>query len=126
LSIFGYFAVLIVIISAMGLLGLASFTAEQRTKEIGIRKILGSTQNQITSQLVKEFLILILISGAIALPLSYWLMSKWLDAFANRIGLSWTYFAFSLLGAMAIALLTVIFQAIKAARSNPVDVLKYE
>lgn len=126
LSIFGYFAILIVIISAMGLLGLASFTTEQRTKEIGIRKVLGSTENQITAQLVKEFIGLVLIAGIIAIPLSYWLMSNWLDSFANRISLSWTYFIISLLGAMVVAVLTVIIQAIRAARSNPVDVLKYE
>jgi len=126
LSIFGYFAILIIIISSMGLLGLASFTAEQRTKEFGIRKILGSTQNQITMHLIKEFLILILIAGAIAIPLSFWLMKNWLDEFSNRITISWTIFFFSMLIAAAIALLTVIFQAIRAGRANPADVLKYE
>lgn len=126
LSIFGYFAILIIIISSMGLLGLASFTAEQRTKEFGIRKILGSTQNQITMYLIKEFLILILIAGAIAIPLSFWLMNNWLDEFSNRITLSWTIFFFSMLIASAIALLTVIFQAIRAGKANPADVLKYE
>jgi len=126
LSIFGYFAILIIIISSMGLLGLASFTAEQRTKEFGIRKILGSTQNQITLYLIKEFLILILIAGAIAIPLSFWLMQNWLDEFSNRIAISWTIFFFSMLLAAVIALLTVIFQAIRAGRANPADVLKYE
>lgn len=126
LSIFGYFAILIVIISAMGLLGLASFTTEQRTREIGIRKVLGSTENQITGQLVREFLGLILIAGAISIPASYLLMSSWLDGFAHRIRLHWYYFVASLLGAVAIAILTVIYQSVKAARSNPVDVLKYE
>lgn len=126
LSIFGYFAILIVIISAMGLLALASFTTEQRTREIGIRKVLGSTENQITRQLVREFLLLIIIAGAIAIPVSYWLLSSWLDSFAHRIGLHWYYFVVSLMGAVLIAVATVIYQSIRAARSNPVDVLKYE
>jgi putative ABC transport system permease protein len=126
LSIFGYFAILIVIISSMGLLGLASYTIEQRTKEIGIRKVLGSTENQITHKFVKEFINLIILAGLLAIPLSYFLMTDWLDSFANRITLSWYYFAASLAIAVSIALLTVIFQSIKAARANPVDVLKYE
>ncbi len=124
LQIFGYFAILIIIISSMGLLGLSSFTAEQRRKEIGIRKILGGTQNQIVTCLVKEFLFLILIAGAIAIPLSYWLMRRWLEEFAHRIELNWWFFAVSLLAALAIALLTVIFQASKSARAKPVEVLK--
>ncbi len=126
LSIFGYIAILIVIISSMGLLGLASFTTEQRTKEIGIRKVLGSTENQITGKLVKEFLALILIAGIVAIPLSYYLLSNWLDSFANRITLGWWYFVVSLLVAVAIALITIIVQSIRAARANPVEVLKYE
>ncbi len=126
LNIIGYFAILIVIISSMGLLGLASFTAEQRTKEIGIRKIMGGTEKQIIAQLVKEFIKLILIAGIVAIPASYWLMSIWLNEFANRITLQWTYFAYSLIVAITIAALTVISQAIKAARANPIDVLNYE
>ena len=126
LSIFGYFAILIVIISSMGLLGLASYSTEQRTKEIGIRKVLGSTENQITGKFVREFLSMIIIAGVLAIPLSYILMTNWLDSFANRIALSWYYFAFSLILAISIGLLTVIVQSLKAARANPVDVLKYE
>ncbi|MFW5705730.1 MAG: ABC transporter permease, partial [Bacteroidota bacterium] len=126
LNIFGYFAILIIIISSMGLFGLASFTAAQRTREIGIRKVLGSSETQITGQLIKDFLMLVLVAGIIAIPVSYFAMQLWLDAFAYRISLDWTFFAGSLLLAMAIAVFTVLFQALKAARSNPVDVLKYE
>ncbi len=126
LNIFGYFAILIIIISSMGLFGLASFTAAQRTREIGIRKVLGSSESQITGQLIKDFLLLVLVAGIIAIPVSYFAMQLWLDAFAYRISLDWTFFAGSLLLAMAIAVFTVLFQALKAARSNPVDVLKYE
>ncbi len=126
LNIFGYFAILIIIISSMGLFGLASFTASQRTREIGIRKVLGSSETRITGQLIRDFLVLVLVAGIIAIPISYVLMDMWLKAFAYRISLNWTFFVFSLLLAMAIAVLTVVFQALKAARSNPVDVLKYE
>lgn len=126
LSIFGYFALLIVIISSMGLLGLASYTTEQRTKEIGIRKVLGSTENQITEKFVREFLTLIIIAGLLAIPISYVLMTNWLDSFASRIEIKWYHFAITVVLAMVIALLTVIVQSVKAARANPVDVLKDE
>jgi len=126
LNIFGYFALLIIIISSMGLFGLASFTAEQRTKEIGIRKVLGSSESQIATYMIKEFLILVVISGLFAIPLTYFMLDNWLEEFAYRITLSWQFFAFSMVIAMLIATLTVIFQSLKAARSNPVDTLKYE
>jgi predicted permease len=121
-----YFAALAILISCLGLLGLAAFTAERRTKEIGIRKILGSSNFTIFRLLTGEFTKMVLVAIFIALPLSYFIASKWLDTFAFKIDLEWWYF----LGAGSIALLVAWFtvgtQVIKAARINPVKCLKNE
>ena len=120
------FSAMAIFIACLGLFGLAAFTAEQRTKEIGVRKVLGATVAGITQLLSKDFLKLILIAFVIAAPVAYWLMHKWLLDFAYRTEISIWVFAFAGLAAVGIALLTVSFQAIKAAVANPVDSLKIE
>lgn len=115
-----------IFISCMGLFGLATFTARQRTKEIGIRKVLGASITGIVSMLSKEFLKLVLLSFLIASPVAYYFMHRWLHDFAYRIDISWWIFALAGSGAILIALLTVSFQAIKAAVANPVKSLRTE
>jgi ABC-type antimicrobial peptide transport system permease subunit len=121
-----YFAGLAIVISCLGLFGLAAFTAERRLKEIGIRKILGSSQFGIIYLLSSEFTRIVFTSIIIALPLSYFIAKYWLDSFAFRIELEWWYFISAGLIALIIALLTVGLQAIKAARINPVNNLRTE
>jgi len=121
-----FFAVLAVFISCLGLFGLASFVAEQRTKEIGIRKVLGASVSQVTTMLSKEFVKLVLISCVVAFPLSWWVMYKWLQDFAYRINISWWMFVVAGIIALLIALITVSFKAIKAALANPVKSLRTE
>jgi putative ABC transport system permease protein len=120
------FAIIAVFISCLGLFGLASFTAAQRSKEIGIRKVLGATVSGITQMVTKDFLKLVLIAFVIAIPVSWMTMNKWLQAFAFRINLSWWMFALAGLVAIVIALITVSYQAIKAAVANPVKSLRSE
>lgn len=121
-----YFAALATLISCLGLLGLTLFTAEQRTKEIGIRKVLGASITQLLILLSREFMVLLLVSIIIAIPLGWWLMSQWLQDYAYRTEMSW--WIFLLAGALALltALLTVSTQAIKAALSDPVKSLRAE
>lgn len=115
-----------ILISCLGLFGLAAFATAQRTKEIGIRKVLGATVNQIVGLLSKDFLKLVLIAIIIASPIAYYFMDKWLQDFAYRITISWWIFALAGFTAVAIALLTVSYQAIKAAMANPVKSLRTE
>ncbi len=122
----GYFAGLAILISCLGLLGLASFTAERRRKEIGIRKVLGQSVANITLMLSSEFAKLVLISAAIVLPIAYVLANNWLANFAYRIPLRFWYFLGAGLLALLIALLTVGSQAIHAAKANPIKSLKTE
>ncbi len=124
--IFRYFATLAVLISCLGLFGLASFLTEQRTKEIGIRKVLGSTVRGIIVLLSKQFLKWVAVANIIALPIAWFLSYKWLQDYPYRTGIG--VWIFLLTGAMTlvIAFLTVTYQSIKAARSNPVDSLRYE
>jgi putative ABC transport system permease protein len=121
-----YFAFLAIFISCLGLLGLAIFTAEQRIKEIGIRKVLGAGMGSLFFLLSKEFLVLILIAFLIATPLGWWAMHAWLQNFAYQINIGWWIFLLAGLLAIVIALLTVSFQAIKAAVANPVKSLRSE
>lgn len=121
-----YFAVLAIFISCLGLLGLVMFMAEQRTKEIGIRKVMGATSFTIASLLSKDFLKLVLIAIVIASPIAWWAMNKWLQSYAYHTAVSWWIFAIAAAGAILIALVTVSFQAIKAAVANPVDSLRTE
>ncbi len=120
------FAVLAVIISCLGLFGLASFAAEERTKEIGIRKVLGSSTSGIVMLLTKDFSRCILLATLIAWPVGYFVMNGWLNNFAYRTKVGFGILIFSSALALAIALLTVSFQSIKAALANPVDSLRYE
>jgi ABC-type antimicrobial peptide transport system permease subunit len=120
------FAVLAAFISCLGLLGLAMFTAEQRTKEIGIRKILGASELNIFGMLSKDFLQLVGIALVIASPLAWLLMNNWLREYAYRINISWWIFIVAGGAALLIALLTISFQAFKAAVANPVTSLRSE
>ena len=121
-----YFAFLAIFIGCLGLFGLASFTAQKRTKEIGIRKVLGAPVTGLVLLLAREFLKLVLIANVIAWPIIYLVMDRWLSGFAYRIDINWPVFILAGLMALAIALFTVSFQAIKAAWTNPVDTLRYE
>ncbi len=127
-QIFGTFSMLAVFIACLGLFGLASYTAEQRTKEIGIRKVLGASVSNIVLLLSKEFTRLVILATLVSWPLAYYAMSRWLQEFAYRINLHQQSGTFLLAAALAlaIALLTVCFQAIKAAVSNPIKALRYE
>lgn len=120
------FAAVAILISCLGLFGLITFTAQVKTKEIGIRKVLGASVSSITNLLAKEFLLLVLIAFVIAAPLAYYFMHKWLQDFAYRINITWWMFAVAGFGALLIALLTMSFQAIKAAIANPVKSLRTE
>jgi putative ABC transport system permease protein len=120
------FAVIAILIACLGLFGLSTYMAEQRIKEIGVRKVLGASVSNITAMLSKDFIKLVLLSAVIALPLSWWFMSKWLQDFAYRIDISWWIFALAGIIALLIAVLTVSSQAIKAALSNPVKSLRTE
>ncbi len=113
-------------IACLGLFGLVAFTAEQRTKEIGIRKVLGASVSGVTTLLVKDFLKLVLLAFILASPVAYWAMNKWLQGFAYRINISWWVFVIAGLSALFIALTTVSIQAIKAAIANPVKSLRTE
>jgi ABC-type antimicrobial peptide transport system permease subunit len=120
------FAILTIVISCLGLFGLAAYTAERRTKEIGIRKVLGATLPNVVSLLSKDFLRLVAIAAVVAFPLAWWIMHSWLEDFAYRINISWWVFAIAGVLAVAIALCTVSFQAVKAGLSNPVKSLRTE
>jgi predicted permease len=120
------FAVLAILISCLGLFGLAAYTAEQRRKEIGVRKVLGASVPTIVKLLSKDFLKLVLISILVAAPIAWWLINSWLDNYAYRIEINWWIFVAAGVIAIIIALLTVSFQAVKAAITNPVDSLKTE
>jgi len=115
-----------IFIACMGLFGLATYAAEQRIKEIGVRKVLGASVTGITALLSKDFIKLVVISIVVASPIAYLLMNKWLQEFAYRIKMDWWVFAISGAVALSIALLTVSFQAIKAAIANPVKSLRTE
>jgi putative ABC transport system permease protein len=121
-----FFTLLAIFISCLGLFGLSSFVAEQRIKEIGIRKVLGATVLNLWSLLSKDFVVLVFISLVIAIPLGYYLMYNWLQNYAFHAGMPWWIFAASGFGALLITLLTVSFQAIKTAISNPAKILRSE
>jgi len=125
-KIFITFATLAILIACLGLFGLAAYAAEQRTKEIGIRKVLGASVGNIAGMLSKNFLKLVLIASLIAFPVAWWMMHKWLEDFAYRVSISWWIFFVSGAIALLIAIFTVSFQAIKAARANPVKSLRTE
>jgi ABC-type antimicrobial peptide transport system permease subunit len=125
-SLASVFTALAIFISCLGLFGLASFVAEQRTKEIGVRKVLGASISQLCLLLSKDFITLVVIALLIASPLAYYIMGEWLQKFNYRTPVGWDVFAIACFGALIITLITVSFQAIKAASSNPVDSLRTE
>jgi putative ABC transport system permease protein len=125
-QVFGLFTLLAILVACLGLFGLASFTTIQRTKEIGIRKVLGASVLKILKLLYQEFAILLLIAFVIAVPLAWITIVNWLQGYAFRIGIHWSYFLISFVSLLIIALLTVSFQAIKAAIANPVKSLRTE
>ena len=125
-SIFSLFAALSVFIACLGLFGLCTYVAERRTKEIGIRKVLGATVESVVILISKDFLKLTLIAAVLAFPVAWWMMNKWLEDFAYRVNIGWTVFMIAGLGTLLIALVTISFQAIKAALANPVKNLRAE
>ena len=121
-----FFTILAILISCMGLFGLASYVAEQRTKEIGVRKVLGASVFNLWKLLSKDFIVLVIISCFIAIPIAWYFLSSWLQQYEYRIHLSWWVFAFGVGCALLITLVTVSFQAIKAAIANPIKSLRTE
>lgn len=122
----GIFTALAILISCLGLFGLTSFVAEQRTKEIGVRKVLGASVFNVWNMLSKDFLKLVVISSFIAIPIAYYVMNGWLQDYPYRVILKWWIFALAMGGAMLVTVLTVSVQAIKAAKANPVKSLRME
>jgi len=125
-KIFTSFAIIAVIIASLGLFGLAAFMIRQRVKEIGIRKVLGASSGSITFMLSKEFLKLIVIASLIAMPITWYAMSKWLQDFAYRIDIQWWVFLLAGIIALLVAAITISFQSIKASLANPVKSLRSE
>jgi putative ABC transport system permease protein len=125
-EIFGLFTFLSIFISCLGLIGLSSLMITHKTKEIGIRKVLGASVPDVIKLVSKEFMKLVLLANLIAWPVAYYFMNNWLQDFAYRINISWWIFFISGGIALVIALITISFQAIKAATANPVKSLKYE
>jgi putative ABC transport system permease protein len=125
-EIIGFFTLLSILIASMGLFGLAAFTASQRTKEIGIRKVLGASVQGIVGMLSRDFLKMVMLGFLVAIPVAWYAMSQWLQDFAYRIDLEWWMFALAGIFAMAVAFFTISSQSIKAALANPVDSLKNE
>lgn len=124
--LFKYFSVLALFIAVLGLLGLSSFTAEQRTKEIGIRKVLGSSVREILILITKDFTKWVILAIIVAIPITYLAMDKWLNHFAYHTNISWKIFLYSGLIAYAIAYVTITVYALKASRANPIESLQYE
>ena len=125
-NLFNIFAVLAIAISCLGLYGLSAYLAERRTRELGIRKVLGATGYQLVYLLSATFTRPILIATVIAVPLAWYGMSQWLSGFAYHVSIDWTIFVIAFLSALIIAWLTVSFESIKAARTNPVISLRSE
>ena len=115
-----------IIVSCLGLFGLATYAAQKRIKEIGVRKVLGASVTSIVTMLSKDFIKPVAIAAVIAFPVAWWIMNQWLQSFAYRVGISWWIFAAAGIIALLIAFITVSFQAIKAAISNPVKNLRTE
>ena len=125
-KVFGVFAALAIFIACLGLFGLSSYTVVQRTKEIGVRKVLGASVPQVIALLFKDFAILVTVAIVLAVPVSWWVMNNWLSEFANRISLSWWIFAVPSLIVIGIAWITISMHTYRAASANPVESLRYE
>ena len=126
MQMFSYFSILAILIACLGLFGLASFTAEQRTKEIGVRKVLGASLLNIVVLLSREFIKWVLVANIIAWPVAYFAMNKWLQNFAYKVHIGWIVFVLTAVLTFVIALLTVSYQSVKAAMADPVHALRYE
>lgn len=120
------FTALAICISCLGIFGLSSYTAEQRTKEIGIRKVLGASVSHVFMHVSREFVILVILANIIVWPLAYFILNQWLQSFAYRVGLAWWTFALTGIAVLVISLSTVSWQILRAAMANPVDSLRYE
>jgi len=125
-TLFIWFAGIAILISCLGLLGLATYTAQVRKREIGIRKVLGAGPMNITTMLSANFLKLVVIAIVIATPVTWYAMNRWLEDFAYRIHIGWELFALTAILALLIAFVTISYQAVKAAMTNPVKSLKSE
>jgi putative ABC transport system permease protein len=125
-TIFSVFAVLSIFIAGLGLFGLCAYVAERRTKEIGIRKVLGASVGSVVTLISKDFLKLTLLATVISFPIAWWVMHKWLQDFAYRISIGWSVFLVAAISTVLIAIVTISFQAIKAAMANPVKNLRTE
>jgi len=125
-QIYNYFAFIAIFISCLGLLGLVMFTIEQRTREIAIRKVLGATIGNIFGQISSEFIKPVLAANIISIPIAYYIMDSWLERFAYHIDIHWAVFIAAALISLVVAWLTLSFQSIKAAISNPVSSLRRE
>jgi putative ABC transport system permease protein len=125
-TIFGIFTALGVVVAALGLFGLASYTAELRTKEIGIRKVLGASEGSVVRLLTRETLIIVAAANIVACPVAYLAASRWLEGFAFRTEVGWLTLVVAGGAAFVLALASVGYQAIRAARANPVESLRYE
>jgi len=122
----GYFSILAIFIACLGMFALASFNTEQRTKEIGVRKVLGASVSGIVFLFTKDFLKLVLVAVVFATPLAYLILDRWLEDFAYRVSINPVIFIVSAVTTFLIALITIAFQAVKAANANPVKSLRYE
>jgi putative ABC transport system permease protein len=125
-KVFGIFSALAIFIACLGLFGLSSLTAIQRTKEIGVRKVLGASISSILTLVSRDYIILMITAIVVAIPIAWWIMNSWLEEFAHRIDLAWWIFALPSLIVISIALLTVSIHTLKAARTNPTKSLRYE
>ena len=125
-AIVGYFALLSIAISVMGIFAMSIFYTQQKTKEIGIRKVNGATVLEIVAMLNKDFVKWVAVAFVIAAPIAYYAMHRWLENFAYKIALSWWIFALVGLVILGVALLTVSLQTLRSARKNPIEALRYE
>lgn len=125
-KVLNIFATIAILLAALGLFGLSAYTIQQRTKEIGIRKVLGASVPNVITLLSKDFLTLVIIASLIAFPIAWWAMNKWLEDFVYRVSIGWWIFLISGIIAVVISLLTVSFLAVKAAVANPVKSLRTE
>jgi putative ABC transport system permease protein len=125
-GLFTAFTIIAILIAGLGLFGLAAYMVEQRTREIGIRKVLGASITSVLILVSKEFLVLVGLAFLIAIPLTWWGMHQWLLEFAYRTPLSWWIFPLAGIAALVIAIITISFQAVRAATTNPIDSLRNE